>query len=217
VPSRPASTTHARSSPLSLSKPAPNLNARGSCAFPLNCARHAFVGVCWNFPDAAVPLPYVVLISNFHDRRHGELTRAIDTFGFFIQRAELGASSIYWTGEELGRSEIRAMKALGRVDPAAPGFAASAIRLMVEQIRSVARRKRSVGRGVLTVDIPRAVFDARRPERFIGHSAPADYQASFLYFAPNSEDSVIHGPTYVGEHVVMSDFRAWQPSADELG
>jgi hypothetical protein len=184
---------------------------------PSELRRHAFVGVCWGrFPDAAQPLPYVVLISNFHDRRVGELKHATDAFDFFISRADPGVSTIYWTGELLDRSEVRAISAIKRIHPRAPGFAAAAIRLMVQQVRSVASRRRTVGRGVLTLDIPGKVIESRRSERFILHSSPNPEQVTFLYFPPGSEDATIHGPTYVGEGTVMSNFRAWQPSASGL-
>jgi len=176
---------------------------------PSKLRRHAFVGVCWGrFPDAAQPLPYLVLISNFHDPKAGELGCATDAFDFFIDRADPGVSSVYWTGELLDRSEVRAMSALKRIDPRAPGFAAAAIRLMVEQVRSVANRRRTVGRGVLTVEIPGKVIEGRKAERFILHGSPDADQVTFLYFPPGSEDATIHGPTYVGEGTVMSDFRA---------
>jgi hypothetical protein len=71
------------------------------------------------------------------------------------------------------------MRAIERLDPRATGFAAAALRLMVEQIRSVASRRRTVGRGVLTVDIPRSVMDAQRSERVILHSSPDPDQVTF--------------------------------------
>jgi len=180
---------------------------------PAELRRHAFVGVCWGrFPDIAQPLPYLVLISNFHDPGAGELRHATDRFDFFIHRADPGVSTIYWTGEVLHRTEVRAMSAMKRVDPRAPGFAAAAIRLMVEQVRSVASRRRTVGRGVLTLDIPGKVFESRRSERLVLHGSPDPDQVTFLYFPPGSEDAIVHGPTYVGEGTVMSNFRAWQPS-----
>jgi hypothetical protein len=184
---------------------------------PSELRRHAFVGVCWGrFPDVAHPLPYLVLISNFHDRVTGELACATDAFDFFIARADPGVSVIYWTGERLDPSEVRAMKAVERIDPRAPGFAAAALRLMVEQVRSVASRTRTVGRGVLTVDIPARVMDEPRPDRVILHSPPDPDQVTFLYFPPGSADATVHGPTYVGEGHVMTNFRAWQPSDSGL-
>lgn len=178
---------------------------------PAELRRHAFVGVCWGrFPDVAQPLPYLVLISNFHDRTIGELGHATDAFDFFIERGEPGTSTIYWTGELLDRREVRAIGAIKRIDPRAPGFAQAAIRLMVEQIRSVASRRRTVGRGVLTVDIPAEVIDSARAERFILHGSPRQEQVTFLYFPPGSEDATVYGPTYVGEGTVMTNFRASQ-------
>jgi hypothetical protein len=184
---------------------------------PSELRRHAFVGVCWGrFPDAASPLPYLALISNFHDRRAGELGRATDGFDFFINRADPGVSTIYWTGERLDRSGVRAMKSIERLNPRAPGFAAAAIRLMVDQVRSVASRKRTVGRGVLTMTIPGSVIEAARAERFILHGPPDPDHVTFLYFAPGSEDPTVHGPTYVGEGAVMSSFQAWHASGGRL-
>jgi hypothetical protein len=180
---------------------------------PSKLRRHAFVGVCWGrFPDIAHPLPYLVLISNFHDRVAGELAYVTDAFDFLIARADPGVSSIYWTGERLDSREVRAMKAIQRLDPRAPGFAAAALRLMVEQVRSVAGRRRTVGRGVLTLDIPRRVMQAQSAERVILHSPPQPDQATFLYFAPESQHATVHGPTYVGERVLIPNFRARQPS-----
>ncbi len=179
--------------------------------------RHAFVGVCWGrFPETAHPLPYLVLISNFHDRVSGELARATDAFDFFVARGSPDVSSVYWTGEQLGRREVRALRSIARLDPRAPGFATAAIRLMVEQVRSVASRTRTVGRGVLTIDIPRAVIEGAKAERFILHGPPGPDHVSFLYFARDAEDPTIHGPTYASEGGVMTNFRAWQPSASSL-
>jgi hypothetical protein len=158
-----------------------------------------------------------VLISNFHDPRVGELGHATDGFNFFVRRADLDVSLICWTGERLGPGEIRAMKALRRLDAQAPGFAAAAIRLMVEQVRSVASRRRSVGRGVLTLDLPRSVMNARGAERFILHGSPDPDHPTFLYFPAHSEDAMIHGPTYVGDGTVMSNFQAWRPSGAHPG
>jgi hypothetical protein len=177
---------------------------------PSELRRHAFVGVCWGrFPDAAHPLPYLVLISNFHDRRSGEPAHATEVFDFFIDRGEPGVSTVYWTGEVLDRGELRAVSAIERLDPRAPGFAQAAIRLMVEQIRNVASRRRTVGRGILTVDIPAGVIESRGGERFIVHGPSHREQVTFHYFPPGSDDATIHGPTYVGEGTVMSNFRAW--------
>jgi hypothetical protein len=180
---------------------------------PSELRRHAFVGVCWaRFPDVAHPLPYLVLISNFHDRVAGELERAKDAFDFFIARPDPGVSTVYWTGERLGPRETRALKAIERLDPHAPGFAAAALRLMVEQVRSVACHKRTVGRGVLTLDIPVGVMSAQSSERVILHSSPVADVVTFRYFAPGSDDGSVHGPTYVGEGALIANFRAWQPS-----
>lgn len=184
---------------------------------PAERRRHAFVGVCWGqFPDVAHPLPYLVLISNFHDRVAGEVASATDAFDFFITRANPGVSTLYWTGERLDPREVRAMRVIKRLDPRATGFAAAALRLMVEQIRSVASRRRTVGRGVLTVDIPGSVMDAQRSERVILHSSPDPDQVTFLYFPPGAADGTVHGPTYVGEGAVMTNFRAWQPADNGL-
>jgi hypothetical protein len=161
-------------------------------------------------------VPELVLISNFHDRLAGELAHATDIFDLFISRPDPGVSAIYWTGERLDRGEVRAMKAIERLNPRAPGFAAAAIRLMVNQVRSVASRKRTVGRGVLTLDIPGSAIEAARSERFILHSSPEPDHVTFLYFAPGSEEPTVHGPTYVGEGAVMSNFQAWQASGSRL-
>lgn len=182
---------------------------------PSAMRRHAFVGVCWGrFPDAADPLPYLVLISNFHDRLAGELPEATDTFDYFIDRADPGVSKVYWTGARLNRTEVRALRSIERLDPQASGFAAAAIRLLVEQVRSVASRSPVVGKGVLALDIPRSVIDRQTSARFIIHGPPEADQVTFLYFAPCSDDPTVHGPTYVGEGAVMTNFQAWHPSQE---
>jgi hypothetical protein len=107
------------------------------------------------------------------------------------------------------------MRAIERLDPRATGFAAAALRLG-GAIRSVASRRRTVGRGVLTVDIPRSVMDAQRSERVILHSSPDPDQVTFSLLSPGSADGTVHGPTYVGEGAVMANFQDWQPPDNGL-
>jgi hypothetical protein len=54
-------------------------------------------------------------------------------------------------------------------------------------------------------------MEAERSERVILHSSPEPDQVTFLYFAPGADEALVHGPTYVGEAAVMTNFRVWQP------
>ena len=107
------------------------------------------------------------------------------------------------------------MRAIERLDPRATGFAAAALRL--GGANSKCREpEANVGRGVLTVDIPRSVMDAQRSERVILHSSPDPDQVTFSLLSPGSADGTVHGPTYVGEGAVMANFQDWQPPDNGL-
>jgi hypothetical protein len=138
--------------------------------------RHLFVAICWGrFPPGFDRFePYLMVISNFHTGDGSELALPLDHFEVLPPQRlrDPDTTRLAWFGARLGASERRALNAVKRLNPGGPGFAVAAIRLMAEQVRSVARRKRTVGGSLVAAAVPRDAVGVGAREEFLSAGRP---------------------------------------------
>jgi hypothetical protein len=184
---------------------------------PSRRRRHAFVGICWGrFPPRLDQFePYVIAISNFHSAAARELAEPLDRFQVIGPRrlTDPQSSVVIWFGERLGSAEQRALNAIRRLDPERSGFAIAAIRLMAEQIRSVARRRRTVGRSLMAAALPRDSVRGATDEHFLLAGVPRANQQTFLYLPADDRSEVVYLPHYVGHSGMAANFVAGPPES----
>lgn len=177
--------------------------------------RHLFVASCWGrFPPGFDRFePYLMVISNFHTVDGGELALPVDHFEVLppLRLRDPDTHRLAWFGATLGASERRALNAIKRLNPDRPGFAIAAIRLMAEVVRSVARRKRTVGRSLVAAAVPRDAVGVGAREQFRLAGRPAAGHETFLYLPRDERSEVSCLPNFVGEAGVVTNFEARVP------
>jgi hypothetical protein len=183
---------------------------------PPSRRRHAFVGTCWGrFPPGLDQFePYVIAISNFHSTEGRELSQPLDRFQVIGPRrlTDPRNSVLVWFGERLGSAEQRALNAVRRLDPDRSGFATAAIRLMAQQIRRVAQRRKSVGRSLMAAALPRGSITVARKEHVVLAGAPRAQEQTFLYLPADERSEVVFLPHYVGHSGTAANFMAGPPA-----
>jgi hypothetical protein len=164
---------------------------------------------------------YLIVISNFHTVDGSELALPGDHFEVLPPRRlrDPDATRLAWFGARVGASERRALNAIKRLNPDRPGFAIAAIRLMAEQVRSVARRKPTVGRSLVAAAVPRDAAGVGAREHFPLAGRPARGHETFLYLPRDERSEVSYHPRFVGDAGVVTNFEArvprWQGGAKE--
>jgi hypothetical protein len=189
--------------------------ARG---IPAHQRRHAFVGVGWaRFAGEDSMSPYVAQIHNF-PQSSDPRAPAADEFGIAISRLPEGDKqiSVKWIGQDLDEPATALLEELKRGDPQSREYGSYAASVMVEIVRTVAASNEFVGRGLLINSLPRWAIHPGQTETFLLAGAPHDEQLSFLHIPHDKNDPVIRGPRYVCEGRQMANFRAWEPTADEI-
>jgi hypothetical protein len=186
---------------------------------PPSRRRHAFAGICWGrFPPALDQFePYVIAISNFHSAAGVELAEPLDRFQIVGPRrlTDPQSSVLIWFGERVGSAERRALNAIRRLDPDRSGFAIAAIRLMAEQIRSVARqqpaRRRTVGESLMAAALPWDSVRAAADDHLLLAGPPRAGHQTFLYLPDDDRSEVVYLPHYVGHAGMARGFVAGPP------
>lgn len=173
--------------------------------------RHGFMAVGWAALDGSGRLePYVSVLSNFSASSQGGAGRSEAESAFQIDLQDrLGNRGIYatWMGAVLTDGERGLFDEIDRLDPLANDFAERAVRILITQIRSVADRLETVGRGLLVNVIPREATRPRAGNLLLAGS-PEEGEQTFLYVPPDQDTGVVYGPTYACGGVQMSNFEA---------
>jgi hypothetical protein len=103
------------------------------------------------------------------------------------------------------------LNAITRLNPDRPGFAIAAIRLMAEGVRSVARRKRTVGGSLVAAAVPRDAIGVGAREQFLSAGRAAPGYETFLYLPRDERSEVSYLPHFVGGAGVVTNFEARVP------
>lgn len=185
--------------------------------------RHLFVAICWGrFPPGFDRFePYLMVISNFHTGDGSELALPLDHFEVLPPQRlrDPDTTRLAWFGARLGASERRALNAVKRLNPEKPGFAIAAIRLMAEQVRSVARRKRTVGGSLVAAAVPRDAVGVGARKQFLSAGRPAPDRETFLYLPRDERSEVSYLPHFVGGAGAVTNFEArvprWQGGGED--
>jgi len=189
--------------------------ARG---IPPHMRRHAFIGTGWaRFDGKGEMVPYIVHINNFPPGSDPDAP-ANDEFGVSVQHLPEGEGSIFlnWMGQELDESERELLEELRRGDPRSREYGIHAAEVMVEVVRSVARRNELVGHGLLVNSLPRWAIHPGSTETFLLAGGLTPENLSFLYLPHDSDDRVMRGPRYVCEGRQMSNIQVWVPTEEEI-
>lgn len=123
---------------------------------------------------------------------------------------------VNWAGQELEEPEKALLDGLKRGDPSSREFGEHAVGVMVAIVRSVAERNELVGRGLLINCLPRWAIRPGDSSTFVLASGPLAENLTFLYLPADRDDAVIRGPRYVCEGRQMANFRAWEPTREEI-
>jgi hypothetical protein len=111
------------------------------------------------------------------------------------------------------------LNAVKRLNPEKPGFAIAAIRLMAEQVRSVARRKRTVGGSLVAAAVPRDAVGVGARKQFLSAGRPAPDRETFLYLPRDERSEVSYLPHFVGGAGAVTNFEArvprWQGGGED--
>jgi hypothetical protein len=187
-------------------------------AIPPHQRRHAFVGTGWaRFDGGGGMVPYIAQIHNFPQSTDHDAP-ALDTFGVAILRLPEGEKQVFvnWMGQELEDSETELLEELKRGDPRSRAYGQHAARVMVKTVRSVASRNELVGRGLLINSLPRWAIRPGKAETFLVASGPMAEELTFLHLPHDADDPVIRGPRYVCQGRQMANFKAWEPTPEEI-
>lgn len=189
--------------------------ARG---IPAELRRHAFVGTGWaRFDRKGEMAPYIVQVHNFPTSADHNAP-ALDKFGVAILRLPEGEKQIFvnWMGQELEEPEKALLEELKRGDPISREYGDRAAQVMVEIVRSVANRNEVVGRGLLINSLSRWAIHPGVAGTLLLASGPEAEQLTFLHLPHDKDDPVIRGPRYVCEGRQAANFKAWEPTSEEV-
>lgn len=175
--------------------------------------RHAFMAVGWAQIDGGGDLePYLSLVSNFHAPERGgiELADARPEFQIAHQH-RLGPGAVtyaFWIGADLTKREQKFLHdAVKDLDPRRSEYPHQAVRALVGQVRSVAGRLETVGKGLLVNILPREAAEDRGPNLMLAGGPEPGHQ-TFLYVPPDQDTAIVYGPTYACGGVQMANFEA---------
>jgi hypothetical protein len=176
---------------------------------PRDRRQHAFVGAGWACFDGATDFePYIATMANYRGKP-GNPTPAEDEFEVGIQRLpEDKKIWVNWMGQDLGEREVAALDGLNGMLRDPTTFGLSAAGLLADQVRSVAARNRTVGRGLLISALPRSAIVPGQAENILLAGPPEEGQLTFLYVPPDEDEGVQYGPTYVCGQSTMANFEA---------
>jgi hypothetical protein len=187
-------------------------------AIPPHLRRHAFVGTGWaRFDGRGEMVPYIAQVHNFPALKD-ENAPATDRFGVAILRLPEGEKQIFasWMGQELEEPETALLEELKRGDPRSREYGDHAARVMVRIVRSVANRNEFVGRGLLINSLPRWAIQPGEAGTLLLASGPMSEQLTFLDLPHDKHDPVIRGPRYVCQGRQIANFKAWEPTSEEI-
>jgi hypothetical protein len=111
-------------------------------------------------------------------------------------------------GQELDKPEKALLEELNRGDPASREYGDHAAQVMVEIVRSVAKRNDVVGHGLLINCLPRWAIHPGTAQTVLIASGPMAEQLTFLHLPSDQDDPVKRGPRYVCHAPAVSRNRA---------
>lgn len=186
---------------------------------PPHQRRHAFVGVGWaRFQGKEGMEPYIAQIHNLPQASGHKAPAVADEFEVAILRLPEGDKRVFvnWIGQELDEPARALLDELKRGDPRSREYGVHAAGVLVEIVRTVAAGNDLVGRGLLINSLPRWAIHPGQSETLLLASGPTDDNLSFLHLPHDEDSTIIHGPRYVCEGRQMANFKAWQPTEEEL-
>ncbi len=177
-------------------------------SLPSGLKRHAFVGAGWTRARVEEPLqPLLCLVSNFHDRQGETFAEDRDEFTTVVQilssKNQLGFLAI---GQALpGNRHTVLWRNLRRCaqHKVSPNLL---VRFLVDEITEVSNSNKAVGRGILSVVLPRSIADSH--EVVVVGGSPVPGMATFQYYPADRHDGIVYGPNVAGPGFGATNFRA---------
>ena len=160
---------------------------------------HAFVGAGWsNFDSPNQLRPVICTVSNFHEKDGQILSKVSDQFA--ISASYLGQSStvvISVVGQPLSTGrEPKLRRSLER-SASRGGKARAAVRLLVNEVRTVAATNDTVGSGLMAVAIPKGAVENNPGQKLVFGGSPVKGATTFEYYPPDDNFAVAYGPNIV--------------------